>query len=149
VRRKFWKWTTLRSKSSTLKGLLYAPIQRKQYLKRTTLRRLKIPLQSIVVRKVCTIPLEREQESCHLTSNNQPLFTSLVSLVIPTWAVLHNLANARKCQLEDFCEKERYESCSVQRTFTADAFCRRRKREKSTVVMLLPDSHKHLAFEKP
>ncbi len=59
------------------------------------------------------------------------------------------MANARKCQLEDFCERERYESYSVQRTFTADAFRRRRKREKSTVVMLLPDSHKHLAFEKP
>jgi hypothetical protein len=37
----------LRSKSSTLKGLLYAPIQQKQYLKRTTLLRLKIPLRSI------------------------------------------------------------------------------------------------------
>jgi hypothetical protein len=47
VRRKFRKWTTLRSKSSTLKGLLYAPIQRKQYLKRTTLRSMKIPLRSI------------------------------------------------------------------------------------------------------
>ncbi len=31
----------------TLEGLLYAPIQRKRYLKRTTLRRLKIPLRSI------------------------------------------------------------------------------------------------------
>ncbi len=59
------------------------------------------------------------------------------------------MANARKSQLKDFCEKERYESCSVQRTFTADAFRRRQKREKLTVVMLLPDSNKHLAFEKP
>ncbi len=64
-------------------------------------------------------------------------------------AILRRLANARKCQLKDFCEKERYESCSVQRTFTADTFRRRRKREKSTVVMLLPDSHERLAFEKP
>jgi hypothetical protein len=47
VQRKFRKRTTLRSKSSTLKGLLYAPIQQKQYLQRTTLRRLKIPLRSI------------------------------------------------------------------------------------------------------
>ncbi len=39
VRKKFRKWTTLRSESSTLKGLLYAPLQQKQYLKRTTLRR--------------------------------------------------------------------------------------------------------------
>jgi hypothetical protein len=45
VERKFRKQTTLRSKSSTLK--------------RTTLRMLKIPLQSIVVRKVCTIALEQ------------------------------------------------------------------------------------------
>ncbi len=59
------------------------------------------------------------------------------------------MANALKCQLKDFCEKERYESYSVQRTFTADAFHRRQKREKSTVVMLLPDSHERLAFEKP
>ncbi len=66
-----------------------------------------------------------------------------------TWALLRSLANARKCQLEDFCEKERYESCSVQRTFTADAFRRRRRRKKLTVVMLLPDSHEHIAFEKP
>jgi hypothetical protein len=33
-------------------------------------------------------------------------FTSWVSLVIPTWAVLRSLANARKCRLEDFCEKK-------------------------------------------
>ncbi len=33
VRRKFRKRTTLRSESSTLKGLLYAPIKREQYHK--------------------------------------------------------------------------------------------------------------------
>jgi hypothetical protein len=59
VQRKFRKRTTLRSKSSTLKGLLYAPIQQKQSHKRTTLRRLKIPLQSIVARKVRTIAFEQ------------------------------------------------------------------------------------------
>ncbi len=59
VRRKFRKRTTLRSESSTLKGLLYAPIQQKQYHKRPTLRRMKIPLRSIVARKVRTIALER------------------------------------------------------------------------------------------
>ncbi len=59
VWRKFRKLTTLRSESSTLKGLLYAPIQQKQYHKRTTLRRLKIPLRSIVARKVRTIALEQ------------------------------------------------------------------------------------------
>jgi hypothetical protein len=40
------------------------------------------------------------------TSDNQLFFTSLVSSLIPTWAVLRSLANARKCQLEDFCEKK-------------------------------------------
>ncbi len=59
MRRKFRKRTTLRSKSSTLKGLLYAPIQQKQYHKWTTSRRLKIPLQIIVARKVHTIALEQ------------------------------------------------------------------------------------------
>ncbi len=59
MRRKFRQWTTLRSESSTLKGLLYAPIQQKQYHKRTTLCRLKIPLRSIVARKVRTIALEQ------------------------------------------------------------------------------------------
>ncbi len=58
-RRNFRKRTTLRSESSTLKGLLYAPIKREQYHKRTTLRRLKIPLRSIVARKVRTIALEQ------------------------------------------------------------------------------------------
>ncbi len=44
VQKKFRKQTTLRSKSSTLKGLLYAHIQQKQYHKRTTLCRLKMSL---------------------------------------------------------------------------------------------------------
>ncbi len=47
AQRKFRKRTTLRSKRGTLKGLLYAPIQKKQYHKRTTLHRLKILLRSI------------------------------------------------------------------------------------------------------
>jgi hypothetical protein len=59
VQRKFRKQTTLRSESSTLKGLLYAPIQQKQYLKRTTLRRLKIPLQSICSKEGLHYCLER------------------------------------------------------------------------------------------
>jgi hypothetical protein len=78
VWRKFRQRTTLRSESSTIKGLLYAPIQQKQYLKRTTLRRLKIPLQSICSKEGPHYHLgaKRERESCHLTSNNQPLITS-------------------------------------------------------------------------
>jgi hypothetical protein len=53
------KRTTLRSKSSTLKGLLYAPIKRVQYHKRTTLRRLKSCCKASVARKVRTIALEQ------------------------------------------------------------------------------------------
>jgi hypothetical protein len=59
VQRKFWKQTTLRSKSSTLKGLLYAPIKREQYHKRTTLRRLKSRCEAFVARKVHIIALEQ------------------------------------------------------------------------------------------
>ncbi len=126
-------------------------MQQKQYLERTTLRRLKIPLQSIRSKEgphYC-LGAKRAQESCHLTSDNQPLFTSWVSLVIPTWALLRSLANPRKCQLEDFCEKKRYESCPVQQTCTADAFRKVRKGENLPVVKLLPGSHERLAFEKP
>ncbi len=47
VQRKFRKRTTLRSESSRLEGLPYTPINREQYHKRTTLRRLKIPLRNI------------------------------------------------------------------------------------------------------
>ena len=69
--------------------------------------------------------------------------------MIPTWAVLRSLANARKCQLEDSCEKERYESCLVHRMCKADAFRKVRKGENLPVVKLLPGSHERLAFEKP
>jgi hypothetical protein len=58
-------------------------------------------------------------------------------LVIPAWAVLRSLASARKCQLEDFCEKERYESCSAQWTCIADAFHKVQKGENVPVVLLL------------
>jgi hypothetical protein len=56
--------------------------QQKQYLKRTTLRRLKIPLRSICSKEGPHYRLgaKREQESCHLTSDNQLLFTSWISL---------------------------------------------------------------------
>jgi hypothetical protein len=55
--------------------------QQNQYIERTTLRRLKIPLQSICSKEgphYC-LGAEREQESCHLTSDNQPLFMSWIS----------------------------------------------------------------------
>ncbi len=90
-------FTHLFRKSSTLKGLLYAGWRSR--------------CEVSVARKVRTITwAKREQESCHLTSDNQPLFTSLKFLWwFHTWAILRSLANARKSQLKDFCEKERYE----------------------------------------
>ncbi len=76
-------------------------------------------------------PWSKAQGNCQKTSDNQPLFTSLDILWrFHTRAILHSLANARKCQLKDFCEKERYESCSVQRMFTVDALGKVRKGEK-------------------
>ncbi len=151
MRRKFRKQTTLRSKSSALKGLLYAPIQRKQYFKRTTLRRLKIPLRSICSKEGLHYRLgAKRKESCHLTSDNQPLFTSWISfgdstlgLYCIAWLTQESVSS------RIFCEKERYESCSVQWTFTANAFRTVRKGENLPVVKLLPGSHERLAFEKP
>ncbi len=98
VQRKFWKRTTLHSKSSTLKGLLYAG--------------WRSCCEAFVARKGRTIALEQSvsEKAVIWQATINLFFTSWVSLVIPTWAVLRSLANARKCQLEDFCEKERYES---------------------------------------
>ncbi len=57
---------------------------------------------------------EKSSSSCHQTSNNQPLFTSLeIPLGFLSWAVLHwlsgGLCHARKCQFEDLYEKKRYD----------------------------------------
>ncbi len=163
-------------------------MQQKQYHKRTNLRTMKIPLQSICSKEGPHYCLSKARESCHLTndkcnmawvrlgsccegfrSEECPhyhlgakrkeaviwqatinLFTSLDILwCFHTRAVLRSLANARKCQLKDFCKEERYESCSVQQTFPADTFCKRRKRENSMVVKLLPGSHEHLVLRNP
>ena len=126
--------------------------QRKQYLKRTTLRRLKIPLQSI-----------RSKEGLHYRlsegwtrkmSSNKQQSTFIHELEIPwgfqTRAILRSsegLCHARKCWSKDFCEKERYELCSVQRRFTADAFLKVWKGENLPVVMLLPGSHESCFWE--
>ena len=85
--------------------------QQKQYLKRTTLCRLKILLRSICSKEEPHYRLgaKREQQSCHMTSDNQPFFSRVgYPWWFPTWAVLRSLANARKCQLEDFCEEPHY-----------------------------------------
>ncbi len=98
VQRKFRKRTTLRSKSSTLKGLLYAGWRSR--------------CEAFVARKGRTIALERSVSKKAVKDKRQSTFFSRVGYPwwFPTWAVLCSLANARKCQLKDFCEKERYES---------------------------------------
>ncbi len=104
-------------------------------------------------RKARTIALSEARGSSHKTSNNQPysqvrisLGDSIPKLHCVAWL---GLGHARKCQFEDFCEKERYESCSVQQTFAPETFGKRRKRENSPVVRLLPGSHEHLALRNP
>ncbi len=123
----------------------------KQYLQRTTLRRMKIPLRSICSKEEPHNCLSEAWAKKLSSDKQQSTFIHELDILwwFHTWAVLRSLANARKCQLEDFCKKKRYESCSVQRTFTIDAFRRRRGREKSAVVMLLPASNERLSFEKP
>ncbi len=135
VQRQYRKWTTLHSKSSTIKGLLYA--------------RWRSRCKAFVARKVRTIASSKAHGSCHKTSNNQPIHEfgypfgdSIPGLYCIAWL---GGGHARKCQSKDFCEKERYELCSFQRTFTAETFSKSRKREYSPVVRLIPGSHKRLA----
>ncbi len=163
--------------------------QQKQYHKRTTLRTLKLLLQSICSKEglhyclgakrkkaviwqvtnaihgmgmlkilLRSIHSKEGPHYCLGTKHQeaviwQATINLFTSLDILWWfharAVLRSLADARKCQLKDFCEEERYESCLVQRTFTADAFRKRWKRENSMVVMLLPGSHERLALRNP
>jgi hypothetical protein len=106
--------------------------------------------KDFVVRKARTIALSEARGSCHKTRDNQPysrvwksLGDSLPKLYCVAWL---GLDHAIKCQFKDFCEKERYDSCSVQRTFAPETFGKRRKRENSPVVRLLPGSS---CFKKP
>ena len=114
---------------------------------------LKIPLQSICSKEGLHYCYERSARK--LSSDKQQstysrvwisLGDSIPELYCIAW---QSLTHARKCQLEDVCEKERYESCSVQRTFTADTFGKRQKRKNSPVVRLLPGSHERLASRNP
>ncbi len=109
--------------------------------------------KDFVVRKARTIALSEAQGSCHGTSDNQPIHKfgypfgdSIPGLYCVAWL---SRGHARKCQFEDFCEKERYESCSVKQTFTAETFGKRWKRKNSPVVRLLPGSHERLASRNP
>ncbi len=109
--------------------------------------------KDFVARKARTIALSKAQGSCHKTSNNQPIHgfgypfgDSIPGLYCVAWL---GRGRARKCQSEDFCEKERYELCSVQRMFAAETFNKRQKRDNSPVVRLLPGSHERLALRNP
>jgi hypothetical protein len=109
--------------------------------------------KDLVARKARTIALSKARGSCHKTSDNQPIHEfgypfgdSIPGLYCVAWL---GQGHARKCQSKDFCEKERYESCSVQRTFAPETFGKRRKRENSPVVRLLPGSHKRLTLRNP
>jgi hypothetical protein len=109
--------------------------------------------KDFVVRKARTIALSKARGSCHKTSSNQPIhkFGYLFGDSIPGLYCIAWLGrgHARKCQFEDFCEKERYELCSVQWTFTAETFGKRWKRESSPVVRLLAGSHERLDSRNP
>ncbi len=85
--------------------------QQKQYLKRTTLRRLKILLRSIRSEEGPHYRLSEVWARKLSSDKRQSTFIHELDILrwFHTWAVLRSLANARKCQLEDFCEKERYE----------------------------------------
>jgi hypothetical protein len=111
---------------------------------------LKIPLRSICSKEGPYYRLGAKREEAVRSQATINLFTSLDILWwFHTRALLRSMANARKCQLDDFWEEERYESCSVLRTFSADAFRKKRKRENSTVVMILPGSHERLVLRNP
>ncbi len=71
---------------------------------------------------------------------------SMPGLYCEAWL---GLGHARKCQFKDFCEKEMYEMCSVQWTFAAETFGKKRRRESSSVMRLLPGSHERLALRNP
>ncbi len=123
VRRKFGKRTTLRSESSTKIGLLYAG--------------WRSCCEVFVARKAALSPWSEAWARKLSSDKRQSTFFHEFEILwwFPAWAVLCSLNNARKCQLEDFCEKERNESCSAQRTCIADAFRKVRKGENVTVVL--------------
>ncbi len=127
--------------------------QQKQYHKRTTLRTLKILLQSICSKEGLHYHFEwstRKLSSDKQQSTNSRVWISLGDSIPGLYCIAwQSLTHTRKCQFEDFCEKERYELCSVQRTFTAETFGKRQKRKNSPVVRLLPGSHERLASRNP
>jgi hypothetical protein len=109
--------------------------------------------KDFVARKARTIALSKVQGSCHKTSNNQPysrvwksLGDSIPELHCIAW---RGLGNARKCQFEDFCEKERYESCSVQWTFAPETLWQQAEKGKFTCSEATTRFPRVSCFKKP
>ncbi len=110
---------------------------------------LKIPLQSICSEEGPHYRLGVKREKTVRRQATINLFTSWISfgdsilgLYCVAWLTQESVSSR-------ICEKERYESCSVQRTFTADAFRKVQKGENLPVVKLLPGSHERLALRNP
>ncbi len=118
VRRKFRKWTTLRSKSSTLKGLLFAG--------------WKSRCKSFVARKIRIITWAKcEQESCHLTSNNQLLFMSWISLgdsILGLYCIAWLTQESVSSRI--FVRKKGMRSCSVQTDVHSRSFPQKAEKGK-------------------
>ncbi len=94
VQRKFQKRTTLHSKSSTLKGLLYAGWSSR--------------CEAFVAREAALLPWSKVWVRKLSSDKRQSTFIHELEILwwFPTWAVLRSLADARKCQLDNFCEKK-------------------------------------------
>ncbi len=107
-------------------------------------------------------PLEQEQvqrvlgklsRSCHQTSNNQPLYTSLeipwgfLAQAVLRW-LSGGLCHERKCQFEDFIWEEKVWFTITQRTFAWETFGERRNGERKPVIILIPGSCERLALRK-
>ncbi len=113
--------------------------------------RWKSRRQVFVARKGRTIALERSvrQESCHLTSDNQPLLTnwissgdSILGLYCAAWVTQESVSSrifVRKKGMSHDPSNER-----SQQTLSAEG-----GKGKSTVLTLLLDSHECLAYKKP
>jgi hypothetical protein len=119
--------------------------QQKQYHKRTTLRTTKLPLRSICSKEG---PHYRLGAKCKEAVRRQATINPIHEFGYPLGAVLHSLANSRKCQFKE-SEEERYESCSVQRTFTAETFSKKVEKEKFNGSEATTRFPRASCFEKP
>ncbi len=96
---------------------------------------------------------EKLSRSCHQTSNNQPLFTSLeIHCGFLSQAVLCRLSggwcHARKFQFQNFLWEEKVWFASSQWTFAWETFGERRNGERKPVLIFVPGSHDCLALRK-